>query len=136
MGNSNQFLGDSCLLKITNFEDSDIFDVSDSTFKIQNINDTEEIKNKHFYYSLSQNYPNPFNPSTIISYQLPKACNVTLKVFDVLGREVATLVDEYRNAGSYDVEFSIENLELSTAIYFYQLKAGEFVETKKMLLLK
>jgi len=133
---TNQFLGDSCLLKITNFEDSDIFDVSDSTFKIQNINDTEEIKNKHFYYSLSQNYPNPFNPSTIISYQLPKACNVTLKVFDVLGREVATLVDEYRNAGSYDVEFSIENLELSTAIYFYQLKAGEFVETKKMLLLK
>lgn len=96
----------------------------------------ENLNNTIYSYALSQNYPNPFNPSTIISYQLPKACNVTLKVFDVLGREVATLVDEYRNAGSYDVEFSIENLELSTGIYFYQLKAGEFVETKKMLLLK
>ena len=92
-----------------------------------------EIPNQ---YSLDQNYPNPFNPSTIISYQLPKASNVTLKVFDVLGREVATLVDEYRNAGSYDVEFRIENLELSSGIYFYQLKAGDFVETKKMLLIK
>jgi hypothetical protein len=87
-------------------------------------------------YKLEQNYPNPFNPSTIISFQLPVAGNVTLKVFDVLGREVATLVDEYRNAGSYNVEFRIENLELSSGIYFYQLKAGEFLETKKMIHLK
>ncbi|MBK7228838.1 MAG: T9SS type A sorting domain-containing protein [Ignavibacteriales bacterium] len=87
-------------------------------------------------YKLEQNYPNPFNPSTKISYQLPVSGNVTLKVFDVLGREVATLVDEYRDAGSYNLEFRIENLELSSGIYFYQLKAGEFVETKKMLLIK
>jgi len=87
-------------------------------------------------FSLSQNYPNPFNPSTIISYQLPKAGNVTLKVFDVLGNEIATLVDEYRNAGSYDVQFTMNNVQLSSGIYFYQLKAGEFVETKKMILLK
>ncbi|MFZ1279412.1 MAG: T9SS type A sorting domain-containing protein [Ignavibacteriaceae bacterium] len=89
-------------------------------------------------YKLEQNYPNPFNPSTIISYQLQKAGNVTLKVFDVLGREVATLVDEYRNAGSYEVEFNASSINHHPAsgIYFYQLKAGEFVETKKMLLLK
>ena len=87
-------------------------------------------------FDLFQNYPNPFNPSTIISYQLPKAGNVTLKVFDVLGREVTTLVDEYRNAGSYDVEFRIENLELSSGVYFYQLKAGDFVQTKKMILIR
>jgi hypothetical protein len=87
-------------------------------------------------FSLEQNYPNPFNPSTKISWQLPVSSNVTLKVYDVLGREVVTLVDEYRNTGSYNVEFTIENLELSSGIYFYQLKAGEFVETKKMILLR
>ena len=85
-------------------------------------------------FKLSQNYPNPFNPSTIISYQLPKAGNVTLKVYDVLGKEVATLVDEYRNAGSYEVELNAEHL--TSGVYFYQLKAGDFVETKKMILIK
>jgi hypothetical protein len=85
-------------------------------------------------FLLEQNYPNPFNPSTKISYQLPNAGNVTLKVFDVLGREVATLVDEYKNAGRFEVEFNANNLP--SGVYFYQLKAGEFVETKKMILLK
>ena len=89
-------------------------------------------------YFLSQNYPNPFNPSTIISYQLPVSGKVTLKVFDVLGSEVETLVNEYRSAGSYEIEFnpasSIKNP--ASGIYFYQLKAGEFVETKKMILLR
>jgi uncharacterized lipoprotein YddW (UPF0748 family) len=87
-------------------------------------------------FNLFQNYPNPFNPSTTINYQLPEAGNVTLKVYDLLGKEVATLVNEYRNAGSYNVQFTINNLQLSSGIYFYQLKAGEFVETKKMILLK
>ena len=87
-------------------------------------------------FTLYQNYPNPFNPSTRIEYAIGSGQFVTLKVYDVLGREVATLVDEYRDAGSYSVEFRIKNLELSSGIYFYQLKAGEFVETKKMLLLK
>jgi hypothetical protein len=98
----------------------------------------EEFVNNPTQYKLNQNYPNPFNPSTIINYQLPISGNVTLKVFDVLGREVATLVDEYRNAGRYEVEFntasSIKNP--ASGIYFYQLKAGDFVETKKMLLIK
>jgi len=98
----------------------------------------EENETEIMNYSLSQNYPNPFNPRTIISYQLPIANNVTIKVFDVLGKEVATLVDEYRNAGSYEVEFnsvsSVKNP--ASGVYFYQIKAGDFSETKKMMLLK
>jgi hypothetical protein len=89
-------------------------------------------------FSLEQNYPNPFNPSTMISYQLAVNSNVTLKVYDVLGNEVATLVDEYRQSGKYEVDFnssSIKHLP-SSGIYFYQLRAGSFVETKKMVLLK
>jgi hypothetical protein len=89
-------------------------------------------------YKLEQNYPNPFNPSTKISWQSPVSGWQTLKVFDVLGKEVATLVDEFRNVGSYEVEFnpvsSIKNP--ASGIYFYQLKAGEFVDTKKMMLIK
>jgi hypothetical protein len=85
-------------------------------------------------FSLEQNYPNPFNPSTKISWQSPMSGWQTLKVFDVLGREVATLLDEYRDAGSYEVEFNA--LHIPSGVYFYQIKAGEFVETKKMLLLK
>ncbi|MFZ1518564.1 MAG: T9SS type A sorting domain-containing protein [Ignavibacteriaceae bacterium] len=96
----------------------------------------EDIFLKPNEFRLDQNYPNPFNPSTSISYQSPKAGNVTLKVFDVLGREVATLVDEYRNAGSYNVQFTMNNLQLSSGIYFYQLKSGDYLETKKMLLIK
>ena len=90
---------------------------------------------------LNQNYPNPFNPSTVISYQLPVSSNVTLKVFDVLGNEIATLVDEEKPAGSYEVEFnpvshSRESGNLSSGVYFYQLKAGNYFETKKMIMLK
>jgi hypothetical protein len=87
-------------------------------------------------FSLSQNYPNPFNPSTNIQYSISSRQFVTLKVFDVLGKEVATLVNEDREVGSYNVEFTMNNLQLSSGIYFYQLKAGTFVETKKMILLK
>jgi hypothetical protein len=99
-------------------------------------------------FSLSQNYPNPFNPSTKISYQLPVAGIVTLKIYDLLGREVATLVNAEKSAGSYEVEFnSVEALNttsLPSGIYFYQLRVGDpststgqsFVETKKMILMK
>jgi hypothetical protein len=85
-------------------------------------------------YHLYQNYPNPFNPSTKISWQSPVGSWQTLKVYDVLGNEVAKLVDEYKSAGSYEVEFN--TLMLPSGVYFYQLKAGSFVQTKKMLLLK
>ncbi|MFZ2325174.1 MAG: T9SS type A sorting domain-containing protein [Ignavibacteriaceae bacterium] len=87
---------------------------------------------------MQQNYPNPFNPSTKISWQSPVGSWQTLKVYDLLGNEVVTLVNEYRNAGSYEVDFnpasSIKNL--ASGIYFYKLQVGDFVETKKMILLK
>jgi photosystem II stability/assembly factor-like uncharacterized protein len=87
-------------------------------------------------FVLYQNYPNPFNPSTKISWQSPVGSWQTLKVYDVLGNEVATLVDEYKPAGIYNVEFRMQNLELSSGIYFYQLTAGDFIQTKKMVLLR
>ena len=89
-------------------------------------------------YILSQNYPNPFNPSTKISWQSPTGSWQTLKVYDVLGNEVTTLVDEYRGAGSYEVKFNstFGNRQLANGVYFYQLKAGDYLETKKMILLK
>ena len=86
-------------------------------------------------FSLSQNYPNPFNPSTIIKYALGGRQLVTLKVFDLLGREVTMLVNEEKPAGNYEVEFSI-NGRLASGIYFYRLQAGSYVETKKMIYLK
>ena len=89
-------------------------------------------------FSLEQNYPNPFNPSTKISWQSPVCSWQTLKVYDILGNEVTTLVNEYRNAGSYEVEFksSVGSLQLASGVYYYQLKAGEYIETKKMILIK
>ncbi len=83
-----------------------------------------------------QNYPNPFNPSTVISYQLPAASYVTLKVYDVLGRELSTLVNEIKQPGIYHTQFSNLSSNLSSGIYFYQLKADKNIQTKKMLLTK
>jgi len=85
-------------------------------------------------YTLAQNYPNPFNPSTQISYGIPNSEFITLKIYDVLGKEVATLVDGAQSAGSYTVSFDAS--KLSSGIYFYTLKAGNFIETKKMILMK
>ncbi len=85
-------------------------------------------------YSLSQNYPNPFNPATTIMFTLPVSAQVTLKVYDVLGREAASLIDSYKEAGSHSIKFDASNL--TSGIYFYQLKAGEYIETKKLTLQK
>ena len=85
---------------------------------------------------LYQNYPNPFNPSTVIRYELPSAGLVTLKVYDVMGRKVATLVDEFKEAGSYNSQFSILNSQLPSGIYFYKIRAGSFSQTKKMIVMK
>jgi hypothetical protein len=85
-------------------------------------------------YSLEQNYPNPFNPTTNIQYQIAVPGFVSLKVYDVLGNEVATLVNKEKPAGSYEVEF--DGTDLPSGIYFYQLKASGFIETKKMILIK
>ncbi|MGE5862070.1 MAG: T9SS type A sorting domain-containing protein, partial [Ignavibacteria bacterium] len=85
-------------------------------------------------YQLSQNYPNPFNPSTVINFTIPQSGNVTLKVYNSVGQEVATLLNEYKNASNYSVDFNAANL--SSGVYFYTLKANNFTQTRKMLLLK
>jgi len=85
-------------------------------------------------FVLFQNYPNPFNPNTTISWQSPVSSHQTLKVYDVLGNEVATLVDEYKPAGRYEIEFNAS--ELPSGTYFYRLRAGAYINTKKLILLK
>jgi hypothetical protein len=90
-------------------------------------------------YSLSQNYPNPFNPATRIEFSLPVQSRTTLKVYDVIGREVATLLNGERNAGRFTVEWNGRdqfNAPVASGIYFYRLETGSFVQTKKMMLLK
>ncbi len=120
---------------ITSIKDPSIIDTSNASFSIIPPSGIEtgnsEIPDD---YDLSQNYPNPFNPSTIITYQLPKSGFVSLKVFDVLGNEVAKLVDENKQSGSYEVVFNASNLP--SGVYFYTLNTGDFVSTKKMLLIK
>ena len=107
---------------------------------ITNVTDINTIPAE---FKLEQNYPNPFNPSTIISYQIPVAGHVSLKVYDLLGREVATLVNEFQQAGIHNSKFIIHNLPAGrhgsafpSGVYFYRISAGNFVETKKMILLK
>ncbi len=85
-------------------------------------------------FRLSQNYPNPFNPSTIITYQIPKSRHVRLTVYDLLGREIMTLVNEEMRPGSYQATFNGTNL--ASGVYFYRLQAGEFVQTRKLILMK
>jgi photosystem II stability/assembly factor-like uncharacterized protein len=104
--------------------------------KYQGVNTIEEDEvdatpNKYF---LSNNYPNPFNPSTNIIYSIQQLSNVIIKVYDILGNEIETLVNEEKPAGSYEITWYAEGVP--NGIYFYQLKAGSFVETKKMILLK
>jgi hypothetical protein len=121
--------------------------ISDFSHWFHEINFNEiilSIENKNFNnhpeeYLLSQNYPNPFNPSTTIKFTIPSvgtqhAMSVQLKVYDVLGKEVVTLVNEEKPAGTYEVEWNASNL--LTGVYFYQLKTEDYVETKKMILMK
>ena len=96
--------------------------------------DVNEFKGEVNTYSLSNNYPNPFNPTTKIKSQIPELSLVVLKVYDVLGNEIATLVNEEKPIGSYTVEFDASTLP--SGVYFYQLKAGDFIQTKKMILMK
>jgi hypothetical protein len=97
-----------------------------------------DVENQSDYnpstFTLEQNYPNPFNPTTTIKYSIPFSEFVTLKVYDVLGNEVATLVDEQKLAGSYEIVFNATNL--SSGMYLYTLKAGGYTQTKKLILMK
>jgi hypothetical protein len=95
------------------------------------VNEEPDVVNQ---FQLNQNYPNPFNPKTNIGFRIADFGFASLKVYDLLGREVATLVDEYKPAGSYEVEF--EASHLSSGVYLYKLSAGEFTNTKKLILLK
>jgi uncharacterized repeat protein (TIGR02543 family) len=85
-------------------------------------------------FNLSQNYPNPFNPTTTIDYSVPKTSFVILKVYDALGKEVTTLINEEESTGNYTTEFDASNL--SSGIYFYQIRTNEFIQTNKMMLMK
>jgi photosystem II stability/assembly factor-like uncharacterized protein len=113
----------------------------DGTFEYMELSGNVEI-GLPASFKLSQNYPNPFNPSTRISYELPVSGNLTLKVYDILGNEVATLANGFKEAGNHNIEFNAS--ELSSGIYYYQLKAAEqrtenkqsFIQTKKMILIK
>jgi len=105
----------------------------------------KEFEN-NFSFSLFQNYPNPFNPSTEINYQIPSKGFVTLKVYDMLGNEVSTLVNEWKEPGSYNTRFTISGKQLASGmsskggyasgVYFYTLTAGKFTDTKKFILMK
>jgi hypothetical protein len=86
---------------------------------------------------MSQNYPNPFNPTTIISYTIAKESFVTLKMYDILGKEVAVLVNNRKTPGNYQVEFDTRDYSnLSSGLYFYKIQAGEFTDIKRMMLIK
>ncbi|MFZ1520273.1 MAG: T9SS type A sorting domain-containing protein [Ignavibacteriaceae bacterium] len=104
----------------------------DGTFEYSNIAEAEILPPARF--SLEQNYPNPFNPSTSIQYAIASKQFVQLKVFDILGKEITTLVNEEKSAGNHKIEFNASNL--SSGIYYYKITAGEFVQTRKMILLK
>jgi len=98
----------------------------------------EKLESMPLQFHLNQNFPNPFNPVTTIKYALPFESKVTLKVYDILGNEIAVLVNEEKKSGNYEIDFqsAMGNKQLASGVYFYQLRAGNFVQTKKMMLLK
>ena len=108
--------------------------IYEGLIKLTDVDQNENISAIPFQSDLSQNYPNPFNPTTKIKYQIPTGGIVSLKVYDVLGREVAALVNEEKPTGSYVVEFDASNL--ASGVYFYSLQTGNFIQTKKMILLR
>ncbi len=122
-----------------------LFGMYDDTLFVYGFNsstDVPESENQNLIpnkFALSQNFPNPFNPSTTIEYTLQSRSNVTITVFDILGRKVKTIFDQTMPVGTHTAYWdgtNVENNPVATGVYFYQIKAGDFVETKKMLLLK
>lgn len=128
----------------TSFANNAVIDYSKNTFGLQvdlvvdasTITDIKRTSSIPTKFDLMQNYPNPFNPSTVISWQIIEASHVTLKVFDMLGREIATLVDEYKQPGVYNSQFNTQHSQLSSGVYYYTLQAGNLLQTKKMMLVK
>jgi hypothetical protein len=114
-----------------------VADWADGMYIIQNdllVGINEESSHLPENFLLAQNFPNPFNPTTTINYQIPEFSFVSLKVYDVLGSEIRTLVNEEKQSGIYNVEF--DATKLTSGIYFYRLQAGDYVATKKMVLMK
>jgi carboxypeptidase T len=109
---------------------------ANGTFTIYGPVEADNFANISF--SLEQNYPNPFNPNTVIKYTIPTTGTVTIKLYDVLGSEMATLINEYKEAGMYSLNFSLSELKnkMSSGVYFYTIKAGQFTQTRKMVIMK
>ena len=115
---------------------SGVFDSNNSNLvlSVNSITEVETHASLPSNFELGQNYPNPFNPSTVIKYSIPFNSFVQIKVFDVIGREINTLVKGQMNAGTYNITLNADNMP--SGIYFYRIEAGNFVQTKKMILLK
>jgi len=134
--------GNSNSPKIYNFTDNKLIGGTKFQYRLKQIDadgkfsysDVVEVEVIPTEYTLYQNYPNPFNPTTTIRYSLPKASKVTIKIYDLIGNEVGTLVNEEKPIGNFEVEFSGE--KLSTGIYLFKLQAGDYTSIKKMMLLK
>ena len=124
-----------CLIRISNVANGDIYDVSDATFTIDIISDVDnELNNIPTEFSLAQNYPNPFNPSTTIKYAVPQTSHVNIKIYDMTGQEVASLVNEMKEAGTYEIKFDARNL--ASGIYIYRMIADNFTSVRKLNFLK
>jgi hypothetical protein len=122
-------------IRIIGLNRSTVSDASDKSFSIgKTATAVAAPKTIISSYQLSQNYPNPFNPSTVINFQVPVSTHVSLKVYDILGKEVKTLVDARKEAGAYSVVLNAN--DLPGGIYFYRIQAGDFVQAKKLTLLK
>ena len=134
--------GNSTITKNYSFVDKSFISETNFSYRLKQIDfngnfeysNEIDIENVPTEFAIYQNYPNPFNPSTKIRYQLPKESNVTIKIYDILGSEVVTLLNENKEAGTYEVELNAQSL--SSGTYIYRIVAGDFVETRKMSLLK
>ncbi|MDP4196110.1 MAG: T9SS type A sorting domain-containing protein, partial [Bacteroidota bacterium] len=124
-----------CLVRVTDLSNTQNTDITKSYFAITNVDAVERVDNSvPTDYALLQNHPNPFNPTTMIRFRIPVSAFVVLKVYDLMGKEVCTLVNEEKSAGTYDVNFNASSL--ANGIYLYKIQAGSYVATKKLLLLK
>jgi hypothetical protein len=129
----------SCLVRISDVADS-VADTSDSLFTIgPGSGVSDDQKEKEFTFSLAQNFPNPFNPNTFIQFSLPVSGKISLKIYNLLGQEVKTLIDEEKRAGEYEVLWDGKDNfgeDVASGIYFYRVAVGDFSETRKLVLLK
>jgi hypothetical protein len=134
---NSAWISSNCKLKIFVYKDGSPLYLAEVQQAIQTPITATGVSNEEIIpvkFELSQNYPNPFNPVTNIKFSIPKEGYASLKIYDVSGKLVATYLDEYVKAGHYNAE--VDGRDLSSGTYFYTLKAGDFMETKKMVLLK